>query len=213
MRITPTAAVALLLLSPLARAEAPAPAAKKPTTTQATTKATAKAPAAPAKPENPLSKITQKDIDSITYDDIEDDAGFITPLAADLDNLDDDSRKRLDDWVAKLDDWKGAQDENVGQRVRNLLDVCCLADMIHSEFEGETAYMVFDKLKSEVDKDELIKACAWIILKPDEGKCVTKIPELGWDDEIMGEDEIRERAAMYAKKLLGRLVGKLPKKE
>jgi len=208
MRITPTAAVALLLISPLARAESPRP-ATKPATTQATTQAAAK----PAKSDNPLSKITQKDIDSITYDDIEDDAGFITPLAADLDNLDDDSRKRLDDWVAKLSDWKGAQDENVGQRVRNLLDVCCLADMIHSEFEGETAYMIFDKLKSEVDKDELIKACAWFVLKPDEGKCVTKIPELAWDDEVVGEDEIRERAAMYAKKLLGRLVGKLPKKE
>jgi hypothetical protein len=210
MRITPTAAIALMLLSPLAGAAAPRP-ATRPTTTQATTRVASAA--APAKPENPLSKITQKDIDSITYDDIEDDAGFITPLAADLDNLDDDSRKRLDDWVAKLDDWKGAQDENVGQRVRNLLDVCCLADMIHSEFEGETAYMIFDKLKSETDKDQLIKACAWIILKPDEGKCVTKIPELGWDDEVMGEDEIRARAAMYAKKLLGRLVGKLPKKE
>jgi hypothetical protein len=208
MRITPTAAVALILITPLARAGTPRPATKP-----ATTRATTQAAAAPAKPQDPLSKITQKDIDAITYDDIEDDAGFITPLAADLDNLDDDSRKRLNDWVAKLDDWKGAQDENVGQRVRNLLNVCCLADMIHSEFEGETAYMIFDKLKSEVDKDELIKACAWIVLKPDEGKCITKIPELGWDDEVVGEDEIRERAAMYAKKLLGRLEGKLPKKE
>jgi len=201
----PITALALLLLAPLAQAAA----ATKPATTRATTQTAA---AAPAKPDTSYAKITQKDIDAITYDDIEDDAGFITPLATDLDNLDDDSRKRLMDWVGKLSDWSGAKEENTPQRVRNLLNVCCLADMIHSEFEGETAYVIFDKLKSETDKDDLIKACAWIVLKPNEGKCITRIPELGWDDEV-GEEEIRERAAMYAKKLLGRLEGKLPKKD
>jgi hypothetical protein len=178
--------------------------AKTATTQSATTQATKK--------QSPVDAITQKDIDAINYDDAQDDSGFITPLAADLDNLDNDSKKRLDDWTAKLNDWAGAKEENVGQRVRNLLSVCSLADMVHSEFEGETAYVVFDKLKSEIDKDQLIKACAWIVLKPEEGRCITRIPELGWDDEIE-EDGIRERVSMYAKKLLGRLVGKLPKKD
>jgi hypothetical protein len=191
----------------LAGAETPRPAATKPATTQAATQA-----AAPAKPENSYNAITQKDIDEIKFDDVEDDTGFITPLAADLDNLDDDSKKRLDDWTAKLNDWAGAKEENVPQRVRNLMSVASLADMIHSEFEGETAYVIFDKLKSEVDKDQLIKACAWMVLKPNEGRCITRIPELGWDEDVE-EDGIRERSSMYAKKLLGRLVGKLPKKE
>jgi hypothetical protein len=190
-------------------AETPRP-ATKPATTQAATQAAAAA--APAKPENSYNAITQKDIDEIKFDDVEDDTGFITPLAADLDNLDNDSKKRLDDWTAKLNDWAGAKEENVPQRVRNLMSVCSLADMIHSEFEGETAYVIFDKLKSEVDKDQLIKACAWMVLKPNEGRCVTRIPELGWDEEVE-EDGIRERSSMYAKKLLGRLVGKLPKKD
>jgi hypothetical protein len=165
-----------------------------------------------AKKENSYKKITQKDIDGITFDDIEDDSGFITPLAADLDNLDNDSKKRLDEWVAKLNDWAGSKEENIPQRVRNLMFICSLADMVHSEFEGETAFVVFDKLKSEIDKDVLIKACAWIVLKPDEGRAITRAPDLGWDDDAE-EDALRERAQMYAKKLLGRLVGKLPKKE
>ena len=194
-------------------AETPRPATSKPATTQAATQATTQAAApAAAKPENSYNAITQKDIDAITYDDVEDDTGFITPLAADLDNLDNDSKKRLDDWTAKLSDWAGAKEENVPQRVRNLMSVCSLADMIHSEFEGETAYVIFDKLKSEVDKDQLIKACAWMVLKPNEGRCITKIPELGWDEDVE-EDGIRERSSMYAKKLLGRLVGKLPKND
>ena len=211
MRLT-LMAILICLVCSCVRAQTPrAAATSKPATTQATTQAAAPAAAA-AKPENSYNAITQKDIDAITYDDVEDDAGFITPLAADLDNLDDDSKKRLDDWTSKLNDWAGAKEENVPQRVRNLMSVASLADMIHSEFEGETAYVIFDKLKSEVDKDQLIKACAWMVLKPNEGRCITKIPELGWDEDVE-EDGIRERSSMYAKKLLGRLVGKLPKKE
>ena len=214
MRLTP---LVLLIAPVVAFADAPKPAATHPATTQAasTQPTTQTAAAAAAKPDpskqNSIAKITQKDIDAITYEDAEEDTGFITPLASDLDNMDNDARKRLDDWTAKLNDWTGAKDENLPQRVRNLMSVCSLADMVHSEFEGETAYVVFDTLKSEVDKDELIKACAWITLKPEEGRCVTRIPELGWDDDA-DEDAIRERSALYAKKLLGRLVGKLPKK-
>jgi len=43
--------------------------------------------------ENSINKITQKEIDAIEYDDVVEDTGFITPLAADLDRLDDDSKK------------------------------------------------------------------------------------------------------------------------
>jgi hypothetical protein len=207
MMRTSTLLIALLLPVPLALADHP-----KPATTQSVPATQPKAATQPASTKDAYKKITQKEIDGITFDDIEDDAGFITPLASDLDNLDDDSKKRLDEWVAKLNDWPGSKEEDIGQRVRNLLHVCSLADMVHSEFEGETAFVVFDKLKSEIDKDVLIKACAWVILKPNDGKAITKVPELGWDDDAE-EDALRERAQMYAKKLLGRLEGKLPKKE
>jgi hypothetical protein len=178
--------------------------AASPATTTATTQAT--------KPRLSINDITQKQIDELTYEDVEEDTGFILPLRADLDHLDDDSKKRLDDWTAKLNDWAGAREESVPQRVRNLMHVCALADMVHSEFEGETAYVIFDKLKAEVDKDVLIKACAWMVYKPNEGRAVTRVPELGWEDDFE-EEPLRERASLYAKKLLGRLVGKLPRKE
>ena len=211
--------------APATQAQKPATQAAKPATQAATAPAVSTPPAAPATAAaatpkaaatslsiDAYDKITQKDIDAITYDDIQDDAGFITPLAENLDNLDDDSKKRLDDWVAKLNDWPGSKEENIAHRVMNLMDVACLADMIHSEFEGETAYVIFDKLKSETDKEPLTKACAWIVLNPDKGKAVLKVPELGWDEDV-NEDEIRERGCDYAKKLLGRLVGKLPPKQ
>jgi hypothetical protein len=181
-----------------------------PATTQAATRPAVQSPE--AKVRASIAKITQKEVDAITYEDVEEDTGFILPIAADLDNLDDDTKKRLDDFMAKVHDWGGARDENVPQRVRNLMTICALSDMIHGEFERELPYLIFDKVKAEVDKDELIKVCAWMTLKPEEGRAITRIPELGWDDDV-DEASIRERASLYAKKLLGRLVGKLPRKD
>jgi hypothetical protein len=207
-RLTPTLIATLFCGATILLAADAKPAAHPATTTAAAAAATTHA----SKPKLSINDITQKQIDEINYEDVEEDTGFITPLAADLDNLDNDSKKRLDDWTAKLNDWPGSKEESIPQRVRNLMHVCALADMIHSEFEGETAFVVFDKLKAEVDKDVLIKACAWMVLKPNEGRAVTKIPELGWEDDVE-EEPLRERASLYAKKLLGRLLGKLPRKE
>lgn len=185
----------------------------KATTAPATTQATTRPAMSPeAKVRASINAITKREIDAITYEDVEEDTGFILPIAANLDDLDNDTKKRLDDWTAKLQDWSGSKDENVPQRVRNLMTVCALSDMIHGEFEREAPYVIFDKLKAEIDKDELIKVCAWMTLKPDEGRAITRVPELGWDDDV-DEASVRERSSLYAKKLLGRLLGKLPKKE
>jgi len=61
-------------------------------------------------------------------------------------------------------------------------------------------------------KEKLTKALAYIILKPDDGKLALKAPDLGFEDDAP-EADVRERHVIYAKKLLGRLVGKLPPKE
>jgi hypothetical protein len=201
--------VSVCIAAVAATKEAQPATATRPATTTATTTTQA---SAPPKPANSYSKITEKDAEQINFDLLPGDMDFVTPVAADLDNLDDGSRKRLIEWTEKLNDWAGAKEPNVPQRVRNLLHICALADMAHSEFEGETAYVIFEKLKSEVDKDELIKSCLWAALYLNEGRAVTRAPELGWDEEI-DEDSLRERAGVYAAKLAGRLLGKLPKKE
>jgi hypothetical protein len=50
---------------------------------------------------------------------------------------------------------------------------------------------------------------AWIILAPEAGSVATTAPELGLERHPP-ESIIRERNQLYAKKLLGRLIGKIP---
>jgi hypothetical protein len=200
VRPNPFSTLGLALIALTFAVAYPAAAADKQPATKSTTK--------PAKPNDPLAAITDKQIQEITYDDLPPDQGFVTPLAENLDNLDDDSQKRLAEWTDKLNAWAGARDENAAQRVRNLLAVASLSDLGRGEFEAETAYVIFEKLRGEVDKDVLIRACAWIVLKPEEGKTPTKVPELGWEEEL-DETMVRERVPLYAKKFLGKLLGKI----
>ena len=186
-----------LILSLLFLLAADAP--KKPTT-------------APAKPIEPWQTITDKDIASITFEDAQEDQGFVTPLAQDLSNLDDDSKKELNNLADKMDNWVPGQEKDLVQQIRNWMCLCTFADLGRGLFEAEVPYVVFEKLKRDMPKEKLTKALAYIILKPDEGKLVLKAPHLGFEDDAP-EADVRERHVIYAKKLLGRLVGKLPPKE
>jgi len=77
----------------------------------------------------------------------------------------------------------------------------CIASL-----RGETAYVVFRQIKkSEIDKDVLIKACAWIVLKgPEEG--ASDYParrKLGWDDDAEEDALARASVDVRERKLLG----------
>jgi len=71
--------------------------------------------------------------------------------------------------------------------------------------------VVFEQCKSEIDKDVLIKACAWMVLKPGEGRAITRVPELGWDDE--NDEERCASGHRLCQEAIGAAGGKLPKKD
>lgn len=153
--------------------------------------------------------VTDAAIDSITYDDLEDfpDDGDIYPFASNLKDLDEDQRKRLDSIKAKIPAWPPANDPDIGQRVRYLLNACTIVDVSHDRLEHEFPLVIFDRLKQTIPPDELKQAVAWVILDPDEGKVVTQIPELDIDGEV-DADTVRKRSATYGKKFLLHLLNK-----
>ena len=184
------------------------PAKGEPLATQPTTVATTEgATSQPAHVINSWRDVTLDDLNSITYEDVPDDGGAVTPFNSSLDNLDKDIKDRLDDLGTALLDWKPGQVADVGQRVRNVLCVCAIPDVAQDLVESYVPIVVFDHLKSDIQKDELMKALGYVILKPTDGKVITNIKELGFDADI-AEEAVRERSYLYAKKMLFRLLGK-----
>jgi ABC-type polysaccharide/polyol phosphate export permease len=155
-------------------------------------------------------RITDADLNAITYNDLPEDDGEVVPFASNLDNIDPDTRKQLDAVCGKLAGWEPGRDANIGQRVRNLLNVCAIADMSEDRLEADIPYVVLEQLKQDVPAEELKQALGWVILYPKEGNVVTEVPALGIDGKF-DETVIRERCALYGKKFLLRLLNKQAK--
>lgn len=158
----------------------------------------------------PFDAIMEEQIAAITYEDCKDDSGRVAPLAKNLEHLQGDPRKRFDEWLVKLEKWDVLK-AGTALKVRKMIGLCAFVDQIRGEFEAEVACVVFERLKRDVPKEQLIKASAWVALKPTDGETLTTAPELGFEGKLP-EEKIRARSVLYAKKLLGRLLGKLPAK-
>lgn len=165
------------------------------------------ASATSAKPE-PYDSISQAQIDSIQYDDLNDDDDTVTPLARASVEARGADRTRLTEIKTDLDAWPPAHIDTPGQRVRNILSVAAIADVTQDPLEGQIARAVFDRLQADFDRGELIRILAWVILKPEQGAVVNETPELDLNGRV-NEEVVRDRCLIYAKKFLGRLVGKI----
>jgi hypothetical protein len=114
----------------------------------------------------------------------------------------------MDVFASKLRDWAPGHADDAGQAVRNLVSVASIADLAEDPREGAIARTVFTHLEARYHGEQLRKALAWVALYPNEGTVVTSAPELGLPRAI-GEEFIRDRNALYARKFLGKAVGKL----
>jgi hypothetical protein len=174
------------------------------TTTPATTAST------PAK--EPWELITDKEIAKIEYDEMPPDTDIVTPFAPNHDHLEGDQKKEFEAWVDKFDNFAPGKEAEIGQKVRNWVYLATIPDIVQSQFEGDVPVAVFERLKKDVPKEKLTKALAWIVLKPDDGTVLTGAKDMDLDVDVP-ETEVRGRGSVYARKMLGRLLGKLPKKE
>lgn len=159
----------------------------------------------------PWEQVTRAQAASITYDDVPDDDGTEVPLAHNLDDLEKEGRERLEGIADKLAAWEPGKDKDLGQRVRSLLSVAGVADVLQDQQEGQIPFVIFEKLKGEAGekgKDRLIQAVTWVILNPDEGTVETNIKEFTDMDIGVAEETVRIRTTLYGKKLLFRLLGR-----
>jgi ABC-2 type transport system permease protein len=168
-------------------------------------------PATQAVPRAPADwqSITAADTASITYDDLEPDESDVTPIASSLDNLPEQTKAQMDDLAGKLADWTPGQSPDPVQRVQNLLAVAAIPDILQDPNEAYIPLVVFGKIKAGMPTDQLIKVLTWIALHPDRGTCPAALPDLGFAGPLQ-EDAVRQRVVAYGRKLLARLLGKVP---
>jgi ABC-2 type transport system permease protein len=161
-----------------------------------------------AVPTDPAMALTEAQINSIDFSGLPPDDSVVTPLAPSIDRVDPEQRVRLDDLAARLKTWAPGRVPDSTQAIRNLLCVAAFADLYQDPLEGSIARVVVDHLFANFQEQQLTRGLAWIALHPDEGTVPTDFSELGFPGGI-DAGIVRERSLLYAKKVLGRIRGRL----
>ena len=148
--------------------------------------------------------ITEAQMGQIGFDGLPADNDFIAALAPS--NADPEQSKAL---AGNLALWPPARLDDSGQSIRNLVCVAAVADLSEDPREAEIARLVYQQIRRGFEPAVARQALAWIVLAPEDGQALTKAPELGLFRHPP-ERLVRQRSAVYAKKYLGRMLGKIP---
>ena len=175
-----------------------------------------------ASPEKPVATepgglaswqaVTPADIErDLVFDRLPSDKGVVTPIADADEEPDPEVVEELEFVREALPKWAPGKVSDPVQRVRNYLYVAAVPDVFQIPIERFIAQVVFDRLQEDVPKDQLIQILYWIALHPNGGDdaALDQMWALRLGNGPSDTDQVRERAAFYAVKLLGRLTGKI----
>ena len=150
------------------------------------------------------TNITEAQIAEIRFEGLPTDNDLVAPLApSTLDPA------QTNGFAAKLGLWPQGKLDDSGQSIRNLVSIAAVADLCADPREPQIARLVFRQIASGFEPAVARQALAWIILSPEDGRVLTRAPELGLFRHPP-ERLVRQRSAIYAQKYLGRLLGKIP---
>jgi ABC-type transport system involved in cytochrome c biogenesis permease component len=155
-------------------------------------------------------QVTRSDVDrDLTFEHLPSDEGIVAPIAPAAEEPSPEVNQQLEAIAEGLPKWGPARVPDPVQRARNILYVAAVPDVLQTELERFAPAVVFDELERDIPKDDLIKVLYWIALHPMEGdeSAIEQLPTLGFESRAVDVEQARERVALYAVKLLGRLVG------
>jgi outer membrane biosynthesis protein TonB len=205
--------------APEVKPNTPAPAPATPPATPPPSSPPATAPGEltakiPSSPAATWHGVTMTDIErDLIFTRLPPDSGIVTPISTPDDEPDPDTAAQLDQIRLALPNWKPGKVDDAVQRVRNYLYVAAVVDVFQMEnLERYLPHVVYERLQSDFPKEDLTKILYWIALHPADGNdhAVDEMRSLGLGNGPGDMDTTRERAAIYAVKLLGRILGKIP---
>ena len=143
----------------------------------------------------------------LDFEALAEDDGWVAPVARDLTHLDAERAAAFQAWFARIRAWAPSATPDPQARVRALLVAAALTDIGRSPWEAETARAVFDTLQAEFPPADLAPLVATVAVGPVvEGP--TTIPALDLTTS-MTPVQVHARSAVYAGKLLGRLLHRI----
>ena len=190
--VTPTPAP----VAPVATTPAPTPTPARPLT-----------PPPPAPPEPPWAKLTRANADALDYA-VPPDNGIVSPFSAPDEEPEDFMKEQVDSVRNKIATWPpGAEGDDL-RCVRNLLYIAAVPDAIQMPVERYLPRVVYEHLVATYPKEKLIKILTYIAQTPEQGMVITDISDLGIEGAAGDPMVVRERAYLYAIKMVARLTGK-----
>jgi hypothetical protein len=157
--------------------------------------------------------VTPAHIEEVLFERLPSDAGVVSPIARPDEPIEPELEAELEEVRTRLVSWGPARVADPVQRVRNLLYVAAVPDVFQIPLERYVPHVVFERLQGDVPKEDLIKILFWVATHPAGGDDSAVddlrsagIPVSGPSDM----EQARERVMLYALKLLGRVVGKIP---
>jgi ABC-type transport system involved in cytochrome c biogenesis permease component len=165
-------------------------------------------PLAPPPPDPPWMKVTAKDTDELDYG-VPPDQGIVSPFAGPDEGAEDFMKEQVDTVRSKLATWPpGAEGDDL-RCIRNLLYVAAVPDAIQLPVERYLPRVVYEHLIDTYPKDKLVKILTYIAQHPEEGMVIDDISDLGIEGTAGDPMIVRERAYLYAIKMIARLTGRV----
>ena len=157
--------------------------------------------------------VSQEDIDTdLTFDRLPPDAGVITPIAPATEQPDPATAESVAMIADALPQWTPGSVADPVQRVRNLLYIAAVPDLLMMDTERFVPAVVYQRVQEQIERADLIKILYWIALHPFDGddRAVDEMAPLGLPPaSATNPEDVRARAAVYGVKLLGRILGRI----
>lgn len=163
-------------------------------------------PAAVATPAN-WQAVTAADFDRIAFDRLPPDTGLVAPIAAAADAPDPLVAEAIASLAIQLVDWPAAAVADPVQRVRNLLYVAAVPDLLQMDpFERFVPLLIEEELQKRIPAADLPRLLWWVALHPDTGDAgaIADLPAVGLPAVTGPDRPVRGRTMIYAMKLLAR---------
>ncbi len=169
----------------------------------------AKAPTAlpPSSVASSWESITAHDVASLNFR-VPSDGGVVAPFAAASDEPDPETDAQLDIVRRRLPTWPPGITGDDVTRVRRLLCVVAVPDVLQRPVERFLPALVLEHLAATYPKAKLIKILTWIAQHPEDGPVLDHISELGVEGFVGDPFQVRERVYLYSLKFILRLTGR-----